>query len=94
MSESKHTPGAWTVEKRLVVGPDGVPVALVLATNGDTPRVAANARLIAAAPQLLGALEGLMEWEEEIAADLRQHTSPGPLLDAARSAIRAARGES
>ena len=54
----------------------------------------ANARLIAAAPALLKALEDIMEWEEEIRADLRLHTSPGLVLDPARAALAQARGES
>jgi len=66
-----HTPGPWTLndrlnsEGRLAVCQDGVAVALVCA-RGSSPASGpqyfereANARLIAAAPELLAALRGL-----------------------------------
>ena len=97
MSGGKHTPGPWTV-----AGPSGdleiwsreahKSIAF-LASYPDPANEAANARLIAAAPELLEALEGLMEWREEIRADLRLHTSPDALLAKAHAAIAKARGE-
>ena len=64
---SKHTPGPWTHKLAgEVQGPDGLPVAYASAwrmTDGDaesgTGPASANARLIAAAPDLLAALEVL-----------------------------------
>jgi hypothetical protein len=75
MSE-KHTPGPWLCQAIDVEGPDyGVSIAaanlggLVGAAlpwpteidSGDMARVEANARLIAAAPELLEALEELSD---------------------------------
>ena len=59
---SKHTPGPWAVERdaegRLhVVEGDFLDIAEVGYLSGPDPK--ANARLIAAAPELLAALEGL-----------------------------------
>lgn len=73
MSESKHTPGPWQVcgtrhtgdlkigrDARLhMVGPDGDAVAAVF-FDMKTGRGFRDARLIAAAPELLQALKGLL----------------------------------
>ena len=59
---SKYTPGPWRTDPDLgheqVLGPDGIIVAdcsiFAMVKNGSTPeRNRANARLIAAAPELL-----------------------------------------
>ena len=68
MSEGKHTPGRWYVGSKAGYGAhDGVAVreerGLVLAVAiGDVPELKAdaNARLIAAAPDLLAALQALV----------------------------------
>lgn len=55
-----------------------------------------NAALMAAAPDMLEALEELMEWRVEIETDLGVHTSKAAvrsLIDAAEAAIAKARGE-
>jgi hypothetical protein len=68
-----HTPGPWSVRSRFI-GPleilrevDGVaignPVALVGAET--FPECAANAELIAAAPELLEVLQAYVAWEVE-----------------------------
>ena len=62
---SKHTPGEWNITRGptgrvVVVFPNGITIDCgdaQIATNR------ANARLIAAAPDLLEALEGLLEYE-------------------------------
>lgn len=57
MTKTKHTPAPWTHEGRgAVYAPDGRPIAHVWQNQGDDDREA-NARLIAAAPELLEALE-------------------------------------
>ncbi len=80
MSAAKHTPGPWYVSKRnpLRVIESG-PRALTLATvgtnghgvtaEGAQAEAEANARLIAAAPKLLEALQDLVaEYEPNIKA--------------------------
>lgn len=88
---TKHTPGPWNLE----LGRDGAPRGLkgpaevehrnIVNWNGfasPTKQVSmANARLIAAAPDLLRALECLLEMGHAKAGDL------------ARAAIAKARGE-
>lgn len=96
---TKHTPGPWAVAKAkhgvdmshhivALVAPDREDRALVVhAHQGDDTQADANARLIAAAPELLEALEGLLA----VSVD----TSPAELLAmiAAREAIAKAKGE-
>jgi hypothetical protein len=66
MTDSKHTPGRWYVGAsgriimcRMIAG-NNVPVAQI---TGPLPNdeIKANARLIAAAPDMLEALRGLLE---------------------------------
>lgn len=56
-NETKHTPGPWHVEQ----GTDGVGVwdemARTLIAAVDQPNAESNARLIAAAPEMLAALK-------------------------------------
>lgn len=63
---TKHTPGPWTIKAGFIVaeasGWKGAFVAKPLHVDidnkvSDTPRAEANARLIAAAPDMLAALE-------------------------------------
>lgn len=61
MSEAKHTPGPWVASWRDyggVIGKDGYVVAQA-ATFRNKEVIEANARLIAAAPELLEALQEL-----------------------------------
>lgn len=76
MSDPKHTPGPWGIEQTDTANwigpmrPDGVKIAEIVAdtdrdglTDEAMERNDANARLIAAAPELLEALEVLFdEW--------------------------------
>ena len=68
MNESKHTPGPWAVEHPY--GEPGIyvtganprlsnPLICKLVDQARTPEGAANARLIAAAPELLVALKAI-----------------------------------
>lgn len=91
-----HTPGPWTYDDESVTGsvwsgnapsgawPTGVCVASVL---GDSAESEANARLIAAAPELLEALEECLEW-------IRQNGRPptSELRQRVENAIAKARG--
>jgi hypothetical protein len=54
MAQSKHAPGPWFVSETLAVGPAGQIIACV---RTDHSQAQANARLIAAAPELLAALK-------------------------------------
>lgn len=86
---SKHTPGPWVASLTLgygEAGEHGIPIArekddlLVAHVYG-----AANARLIAAAPDLLEALE--------LVVDITERAGLGAVLNA-RAAIAKAKGES
>jgi hypothetical protein len=103
--ESKHTPGPWTVTVRdhsvtIILGPDRpsseeVRFRLYGGEDADADAMAiANARLIAAAPDLLGALK-------ELIADRPSKEPPPEMVVAhanwrkferARAAIAAATG--
>ncbi len=70
MSEQKHTPGPWVSAPQrtntLIVAANGTRVAESYGVTDEEPR--ANARLIAAAPELLAALKeilGAETWESE-----------------------------
>jgi hypothetical protein len=84
-STRQHTPGPWGVEGSYVHGPDGKRF-LAVASDGEGQ---ANARLIAAAPALLEALEAcLPDLEHYVATH-----GPGPdkRLAIARAAIARAK---
>jgi len=108
MTNAQHTPGPWKPamqhSQQLVTIPDkthGWRCLVVETSNGDiiaraygaTPEIAeANARLIAAAPELLDALENL-------ANAICKNTNGMPdwlsrALDDANEAMRKARGQS
>lgn len=100
MKEFKHTPGPWRTTPNGVVTSDSCQIAHVGETSrpadmvGSFERWDADARLIAAAPELLEALDNLLSWAEDI------HT-PGKTtrinyhgMDMARAAIAKALGES
>ena len=96
---SKHTPGPWEAhfeEAYFVTGPDRGRVAMMMNLKGahglggrrTGDESAANCRLIAAAPELLSALNAMLthmgmdedEWSK-------------PTFDQARAAIAKANGE-
>ena len=92
----QHTPGPWTVQH--TTNAEGYPITVVdgadeatvciLDEQYDIP-AEANARLIAAAPSMLEALEWLLENAE---IDALNEPELVPAVEAARSAIAAARG--
>lgn len=59
MSAAKHTPGPWTAAGKHILQDDGGVIAYVTAYAKPTPRQLADARLIAAAPRMLDALEAV-----------------------------------
>ena len=78
--KTQHTPGPWTVDNQYIHGPDGI---RFLAVAGDGAGQA-NAWLIASAPDLLAALDGLFATDS-----IRQTTSSASAaaVVAARAAI-------
>ena len=100
--QAQHTPGPWSVEAR-----EGMPgrevragatyvVAVVSTTSNDESNRLANARLIAAAPDLLAALEQLLQGFEHLRIrDGSGELQPlnNPIIDRARAAIRQAKGD-
>lgn len=92
---TKHTQGPWLVEGRTVyaLNDDGYNRFSALVQDAHTPgdELEANARLIAAAPELLEALEGVTD----MAADMIPSMGFAglALIEAARAAIAKARGE-
>lgn len=100
MSAGKHTPGPWVHDTRGQGKPDvraasGRAVACTWMVCGSAPKSdkgyearceedRANARLIAAAPELLAALEELVGWQTCV---------PDAVVEAARAAIAKATGE-
>lgn len=70
--ETAHTPGPWTAEpdtngqnrRRYILSPRADIIGTVTTINGFEKECAANARLIAAAPDLLAALDDLLLWAD------------------------------
>jgi hypothetical protein len=75
---NEHTPGPWTLDKKSAISygwRDGKPIRYEIAECKGFPASAeANARLIAAAPELLEALVGCAEMLEDCA---KQHWLDG-----------------
>lgn len=99
MSE-QHTPGPWGFSYVRQVGNAWDSYAISTPAGDITVRTnpgqgcqrhIANARLIAAAPELLAALEALLGWHE--AFPLTQGEAELPVVQRARAAITKARGE-
>lgn len=96
-AESGHTPGPWHTRRDgggwLIVGPtprpdDCVRLWCVARTISDEPEDAPNARLIAAAPDLLAAAREA--WEE--LAQCRQNDDVERVMNQLRAAIMKAEG--
>ena len=82
---SKHTPGPWRVGGRgEYLNQLNIEPCIGVAYGHDVELIA-NARLIAAAPDLLEALEALIEDQRDASL---------PVLAKARAAIAKAKGES
>lgn len=98
---SKHTEGPWEHGTHfaggtdILAGPIGSRVVVARVIDNSLlpfPEYVANARLIAAAPDLLAALSDLLDWGRENTSP-RDENSPHTLLVAALSAIAKAKGE-
>src|SRR4051812_13043639 len=109
MSDTKHTPGPWSFREcdsvvMIEAGSDSI-----AATNSKTywqrfdDADVANARLIAAAPDLLAALKSAERWlggilsetEDGVEAEVRNvHSAAWNAIDSMRAAIAKAEGRS
>lgn len=88
---NRHTPGPWQYAfeggtAAFIVDADGTTVCKLSVTKNSTAHssLAANVRLIAAAPDLLAALKALVEDQRDASL---------PVLAQAREAIEKAEGE-
>jgi hypothetical protein len=103
MSESKHTPGPWTVDW----SDDGPLIytgdLLIASVSGSTEHIEvpgldeqtteANASLMAAAPDLLAALERVLEHGEPLNL-YHERSEDAEVVNQARAAIAKAKGQS
>lgn len=101
MTMSKHSAGLWrlhdTIKECIISDTPGQPYSTTICEcSGYKEAREANARLIAAAPELLEALQALMSIEvngHEL-QDRLQFSTPGrAILDQCRAAINKAKGE-
>lgn len=86
---SKHTPGPWVIINHQIGGADGKEVGNAFAPGRPAVEQEANARLIAAAPDLLEALESILLIKPTPAQTLNWE-----LYEAAQTAISKAKGTS
>ncbi len=92
---SAYTSYPWTVDGTIaaenldVIGKNGR-VAMLDCDDIDADTLRANARLIAAAPDLLNALDGLLDYLRDYDAD---YPEAAPIFGKARAAIAKATGE-
>lgn len=100
MNAPKHAPGPWTAQGLAIVASDRSFVGRVYpwcADPQDAECAKGNARLIAAAPELLEALElAVQHYNEWASAELPHDLDEErlPWLAPARAAIAKAKGES
>lgn len=89
LEQMTHTPEPWRVDYAMGIrGADNVPLAYVLSASSSDPTL--DAQLMAAAPELLEALEMLLTIEPNyFSADAYERS----LWENARSAIAKATGE-
>ena len=91
-----HTPGPWALHDEVagvIYGPDGHQVCTTPRTTRREVERAANARLIAAAPEMLAALLKLVEAVDPAVGGLTlEDWATEPVADA-RAAIARATGE-
>jgi hypothetical protein len=93
MTTTQHTPGPWRAEgwNNLVVNSYTGDTIIIQPGGSEYAKLEelqANARLIAAAPELLEALKGMMEWARRV-----KGSNPGPEVFEASNAIAKATQE-
>lgn len=99
MSEATHTPGPWRIENRYFVesttGPKHIRGISTVAdcrpyASDDHPEAEANARLIAAAPDLLVELQESLPLLHLLAAKMNTPAVVVARIESAKAAIRKA----
>ena len=97
MSKAVHTPGPWAVsdQNSLDIEADGEKIATTAITQdlNAYQQCQADAHLIAAAPELLAALETVTDWLETELEDADAHVRDNAGLTAALAILAKARGE-
>lgn len=101
-STDRHTPGPWsneriwdTPESRIHARVEGVPMALAeVFTMRNAGEKEANARLIAAAPELLEVLRKVRDQIDDPHIGVIDHRSDVALVSAIRIAVAKAEGRS
>ena len=95
MSESKHTPGPWVTEHGslydAITSADGDICTWNHLVGRSRPPQKANARLIAAAPELLEACEDLLSDYEHLAYEPKMPPVRRRRIERARAAIAKAK---
>jgi len=89
-SSEKHTPAPWHIGMKpgpMIYGPNGEQVADLSARLVPDSETLGNLALMMAAPNLLDALQGMIEWAELMGTDERNTR-----LVAARAAVSKATG--
>lgn len=76
LSKMTHTPGPWTISGNIVRQTQGQEIICACSLAPHERQQQANAHLIAAAPELLEALEGLREQlRAHVKLDVKRHYS-------------------
>lgn len=99
MSAAKHTPGPYCLDdesdtaegSRMILAPDGTKLACTTGLYEDAEDIA-NARLLAAAPELLEALQYAEQWLADLQKRPGMRLSLQGAVDVARAAIAKATG--
>jgi len=85
---TKHTQGPWHLDRddNVNLWVDG-PRREVIATIPNTPQGQANARLIAAAPDLLAALQKYVKWIQDDRIRSRRNITADHIIEDARTLL-------
>lgn len=87
-----HSAAPWGVENDTITSTEGDVASVHFQSSRDIEKAKCNVRLIAAAPELLAALEGLLNWGLSYTSP-RDPNSPHSLLLAAQDAVKKAKGQ-
>lgn len=93
MKEFKGTPGPWLFNGYEIESEQCDYIADVYGTKASTDEEKANANLIAASPELISALQQLLEIHDDQSGKAWTTSSKRRALDNARAAVNKALGE-